>query len=114
MALLLLMASTGPNPDQRLTSNFRRVGGPCLELEQWGMFGWKVIGQTHVLSQTTSGDWQAPTEDPPCNDIDDTQILVRMPLNAPFDEYRICGLADDRGCITFQLVPFFGDGEGGP
>jgi hypothetical protein len=114
VALLLLMASTGPNPDQRLTSNFRRVGGPCLELEQWGMFGWTVVGQTHSLSQVTSGQWQVPMEGPPCTDIQDTQILVRMPATAPFDDYRICGIADDQGCITFQLVPFFGDGGGGP
>lgn len=111
-ALLIVAAMTGPNPDEERTSNFRRLGGPCLQLEQWGLFGWTVIGQTHSLTQTTNGNWQPPSDDPPCQDIDDSLILVRMPLDASLDAYRLCGSADDRACLTFTLVEFEGAGPG--
>lgn len=112
LALLVLLSSTGPNPETELTGNFRRMGGPCLELEQWGLFGWSAIGQTSTLTQATSGDWQEPSADLGCSDVDDSLILVRMPLNAAPDSYRICGLADDRACITFSLVEFESTGPG--
>ena len=108
ISLLILLAFTGPNPDEELTSIFRRMGGPCLELEQWGLFGWVTVGQTHTLTGTTNGEWHPPQPNPPCQDVDDSLVLVRMPLDASPDSYRICGLSDDRACITFDLVRFVG------
>lgn len=112
VALLIVAAMTGPNPDEDRTANFRRLGGPCLQLEQWSLFGWAVIGQTHSLTQATNGNWQPATEDPPCQDLDDSLILVRMPLEASPDAYRLCGVADDRACLTFNLVEFESTGPG--
>jgi hypothetical protein len=111
-ALLVLLASTGPNPEAEFTGSIRRMGGPCLRLEQWGLFGWSTIGQTESLTQAITGEWQTPSEDLECQDIGDSLILVRMPLNAPPDSYQICGLADDRACLTFDLVPFRSDTPG--
>ncbi len=111
-ALFIVAAMTGPNPDEERTANFRRLGGPCLQLEQWGLFGWTVIGQTHSLTQTTNGNWQPPTDVPPCQDLDESLILVRMPLDASPDAYRLCGIADDRACLTFNLVEFESTGPG--
>lgn len=112
VALLVVAAMTGPNPDEERTANFRRLGGPCLQLERWGLFGWTVIGHTHSLTQTTNGNWQPPTDDPPCQDLDDSLILVRMPLDASPDVYRLCGIADDRACFTFHLIEFVSTGLG--
>lgn len=106
VALITVLATTGPNPDIEFTGNIRRQGGPCLRLEQWGLFGWVTIGQTQSMTQTTNGDWREPTDESQCQDVDDSLIMVRMPLNAAPDSYRICGLADDRACITARLVPF--------
>ncbi len=111
-ALLTVVVMTGPNPDEERTANFRRLGGPCLQLEQWSLFGWTVIGQTHSLTQTTNGTWQTPSDDPPCQDLDDSLILVRMPLDASPDAYRLCGIADDRACLTFNLIEFVSTGPG--
>ncbi|CAN5739933.1 hypothetical protein BH23ACT4_BH23ACT4_04020 [soil metagenome] len=111
-ALFVVAAMTGPNPEEERTANFRRLGGPCLQLEQWSLFGWTVIGQTHSLTQTTNGNWQPPTDDPPCQDLDESLILVRMPLDAANDAYRLCGTADDRACLTFNLVEFVSTGPG--
>jgi hypothetical protein len=111
-ALLTVAVMTGPNPDDELTANFRRLGGPCLQLEQWGLFGWTVIGHTHSLTQATNGNWQPPSADPPCQDLDDSLILVRMPLDASPDTYRLCGIDDDRACLTFNLVEFESTGPG--
>ena len=112
LALFVVLSSTGPVTEGELTGNFRRLGGPCLELERWGLFGWDTVGQTHSLTQLTNGNWQPPQADPPCQDVEDQLILVRMPLEAPDDTYRICGLADDRACITFSLVKFESTGPG--
>ncbi|MEX1038598.1 MAG: hypothetical protein WDZ96_07075 [Acidimicrobiia bacterium] len=111
-ALLTVTITTGPDPDEERTANFRRLGGPCLQLERWGLFGWIVIGQTHTLTQTTNGNWQEPQDNPPCQDVDDSLILVRMPLDASPDVYRLCGYEDDRACITFHLVEFESTGPG--
>jgi hypothetical protein len=112
LASLALLVSTGPNPETEFTGNIRRLGGPCLSLEQWGIFGWQTVGQTSVLTQATRGNWQTPSESLGCSDLEDRLILVRMPPDAKPDRYRICGLADDRKCLTLRLVPFESDGPG--
>jgi hypothetical protein len=108
----MLLSLTGPNPQIEFTGNIRRMGGPCLRLEQWGLFGWSLIGQTTTLTEVVAGDWQEPSDGPECNDLDDSLIMVRMPIGAAPDSYRICGRADDRGCLTVELVPFESDGPG--
>lgn len=112
LALVALLASTGPSPETEFTGNIRRLGGPCLTLEQWGLFGWQTIGQTSVLTEATGGNWQAPSDSLGCTDLEDSLILVRMPRDAKPDSYRICGVADDRACMTLRLVPFRSDGPG--
>ena len=111
-ALVLLLASTGPRPADEYSGVVRRLGGPCLELERWDLFGWNVVGQTYTVDDTRTGSWHRPMSDPPCMDLDDREILVRLPLDAPDDVYRLCGLADDRACIEFRKVPF--EGTPGP
>lgn len=112
LALLILLSSTGPNPDTEFTGRVRRLGGPCLTLEQWGLFGWATIGQTTTLTQATTGKWQNLSDGLECNDVDDSLILVRMPIGAKPGVYRICGVADDEACTTLHLVPFESDGPG--
>ncbi len=107
-ALVLLLASTHPRPADRYSGVVRRLGGPCLELERWDLFGWNVVGQTYSIDDTRTGTWHDAVPDPPCQSLDDVQILVRLPLDAPEDIYRMCGLADDRACIEFEKVPFQG------
>lgn len=112
LALLIVLASTGPTGDSEISGNVRRLGKPCLELEQWGLFGWVTIGQTTSVTQLTTGDWQSPVEDPSCPDVAESLFLVRLPIDARPDTYRICGLADDRACLTVELVPFESTGLG--
>lgn len=112
VALLVLLSTTGPNPDETFTGNIRRLGGPCLTLERWGLFGWRTIGQTETVTQTISGDWQEPSDDLGCSDVEDSLILIRMPPDAALDAYRICGVADDRACLTFRLTSFESSGPG--
>ena len=88
------------------------MGGPCLELERWDLFGWNVVGQTHTIDDTRTGTWHRAVADPPCMELTDRQILVRLPPDAPEDVYRLCGLADDRACLEFTKVPF--EGTPGP
>lgn len=112
LALVTVLASTGPRGDVEVSGNVRRLGAPCLQLEQWGLFGWVVVGQTLTITQVTSGNWQEPVEDPPCSDVDESLLLVRLPIHARPDTYRICGLDDDRACLTVDLVPFESPGLG--
>lgn len=112
LALLVLLSSTGPNPETEFSGSIRRMGGPCLILEQWGLFGWATVGQTATMTQATTGKWQTPSDDLGCEDVDDSLILVRMPIGSNPAVYRICGAADDRACLTLQLVPFESDGPG--
>jgi hypothetical protein len=112
VALVAVLASTGPKTEAEISGNVRRFGGPCLQLEQWGLFGWDVIGQTVTVTQVTSGRWQIPVDNPACSDVEESLLLVRMPLDAEPDTYRICGLADDRGCLTVDVVPFESSGLG--
>lgn len=112
LALLIVLASTGPQGDVEISGNIQRLGGPCLQLEQWGLFGWVVIGQTTTVTQLTSGNWQTPVEDPTCPEVTENSFLVRLPIDARPDTYRLCGLADERACITLDLVPFVASGPG--
>lgn len=114
VAAILVLSATGPAGDSEITGNVRRLGGPCLELERWGLLGWRLVGQTGSVTQVTSGDWQPPGSDPSCADVDDSLLLVRMPLDAEPGTYRICGRADDRACLIVDLVPFQATGPGGP
>ncbi len=111
-ALLLLLHSTGPRPSAEHAGTIRRLGGPCLELERWDLFGWNVVGQTFSIEDTRTGTWHKQVEDPPCMELSDREILVRLPVGAPEDIYRLCGLADDRACLEFEKVPF--EGTPGP
>lgn len=111
-AILLVLVSTGPRPSAEHSGTVRRLGGPCLELERWDLFGWNVVGQTYTVEDTRTGTWHRAVEDPPCMELGDRQILVRLPPDAPEDTYRLCGLADDRACIEFRRVPF--EGTPGP
>ena len=112
IALLAVLVSTGPEGEVQISGNVRRFGGPCLQLEQWGLFGWEVVGQTLTVTQVTSGNWQIPVDNPPCSEVDESLLLVRMPLDAKPDTYRICGLADERVCLTVDVVPFEPSGLG--
>lgn len=112
IAIVLVLAATGPRPDLEMNSTIRRMGGPCLQLEQWGLFGWSVIGTTGTMTQATNGDWQAPDAATSCQDVEDGLVLVRLPPDATPDSYRICGTADDEGCLVVRAVPFEGDGPG--
>jgi hypothetical protein len=112
LALVVLLYSTGPNPETEFSGSIRRMGGPCLTLDQWGLFGWTTIGQTASMTQATTGKWQLPSDDLGCDDVDDSLILVRMPIGSRPDAYRICGIADDTACLTLQLVPFESTGPG--
>lgn len=111
-ALFTLLASTGPRPDTEYSGVVRRLGGPCLELERWDLFGWNVVGQTYSVEDTMTGDWHDPVPEPPCAELEDRQILVRLPADAPNGVYRLCGVTDDRECIEFRRVPF--EGSPGP
>lgn len=81
-------------------------------MERWDLFGWNVVGQTYTVDDTRTGTWHPPVENPPCMELADRQILVRLPPDAPSDVYRLCGLADERACIEFRKVPF--EGTPGP
>jgi hypothetical protein len=82
LALVVLLYSTGPNPETEFSGSIRRMGGPCLTLDQWGLFGWTTIGQTASMTQATTGKWQLPSDDLGCDDVDDSLILVRMPIGS--------------------------------
>jgi len=107
-AVLVVLSLTGPRPDTEISGTIRRRGGVCLELERWGLLGWRVVGQTRTVADIQTGTWRDPTEGPPCADVSEALYLVRLPFDAPSGTYRICGLADDRACIEFTRVPFAG------
>lgn len=112
IALVALLSATAPRAEVEMNATIRRMGGPCLQLEQWGLFGWVLVGQTAAMTQATNGDWQPPGDDLECMDVEDRLVLVRLPLDARPDTYRICGLADDRACVTVEAVPFETSGPG--
>ena len=106
VALLVVLATTGPRPETEISGSITRFGGVCLQLERWDLFGWSVIGQTHTVSDTQNGIWHDASDTPPCALVPEQTYLVRMPFEAPNDSYRICGLADEQACVEFRRVPF--------
>lgn len=106
IALAVVLVTTGPRPEIEISGSIGRDGGVCLELERWDLFGWRVVGQTHTLSDTQNGIWREASESPPCAVVVKQTYLVRMPFDAPSDVYRICGLADEQPCLEFSRVPF--------
>lgn len=112
VALLALLAFTGPSADREISGVVQRTGGPCLNLERWGLFGWTSIGNTNSLPQATRGEWDAVDTEAACNDITDSVVLVRMPTDTEPGVYRICGTADALPCLTVRVVPFESDGPG--
>jgi hypothetical protein len=106
VVLIGVMALTGPRPETEMTGLIRRMGGACVQLEQWGLFGWVIVGQSYSVSDILDGDWHTPpSSNPPCEDVPEAAYLVRMPLEAAPDVYRLCGLADDWGCLEFTMIP---------
>jgi hypothetical protein len=84
----------------------------CLELERWTLFSWSVVGQTYTVEDVASGAWHEAVDDPPCVQVSEQNYRIRMPADAPYDVYRLCGLADDQQCLQFKRVPF--EGTPGP
>ena len=114
VALIVLLATTGPQPELEASGPVRRDGGICLQLERWSLFGWRAIGQTHDVEDVTMGFWHEPIDSPPCDSEVPEQIyLVRPPPDAPPGSYRICGIFDDEPCLEFVRVEFV-PGPGGP
>lgn len=101
LAALLLL--TTPTVSLEVTGLVRRIGGVCLQLETWTPFGWKVAGQTHSVEDAQGSVWRDPVDDPNCASVPERQYLVRV-FDQPQGIYRLCGLADDRGCLTFRRV----------
>lgn len=113
-AFLVLMALTGPRPDAEITGILRRAGGACLELEKWGLFGWRSTHQSYSVTDVVNAEWhQPPVDEPPCISVDEATYQIRLPLDSKPGVYRICGLDDERACDEFRLVPFT-PGEPGP
>ena len=106
--LVLLLATTEPNPRLTESGVIRRFGGVCLSLERWDLFGWREIGQTYDVSDALNGDWHSPRSDPPCVVLESRVFQVRPPFDAPPDVYRLCGLADEEPCVEWRKVPFTG------
>lgn len=105
-AAILLMAFTGPSPETQVTSSVTRTGGVCLQLEQWGLFGWVIRGQVYTESDLADSDWHTPaSSNPPCEHAPISEQEVRLPEGAAPDVYRLCGLADDLGCLQFGFTP---------
>lgn len=106
-AVVAVMAFTGPNPETRVsTAVVTRDGGVCLQLEQWGMFGWVIRGQTYTASDVAGGNWHTrASTNPPCESVDPARQEVRLPDAAAPDVYRLCGLADELGCVQFRFTP---------
>jgi len=97
----VLLALTGPRVEEEVVSSVTRPGGVCLQLERWGLFGWRIVGQTHSVSDMQASAWSPPVDDPPCADVEERSYLVRV-FDQPPGIYRLCGLADDNGCLEFR------------
>ena len=101
----IVLASTGPSPTTQSTGTVARMGGVCLQLERWGLFGWDILGQSYSAADLADTTWHSPpVTNPPCEIVEEAEQLVQLPLGAPPDVYRVCGLADERGCLEFELV----------
>lgn len=104
--LISLMSFTGPRPETESSGVITRTGGVCLQLERWGLFGWVIGGQTYSESDITSGNWhRPPSSSPPCEETPEAEHEISLPPDAASDVYRLCGLADERGCLEFILTP---------
>lgn len=101
--LVLLLAITGPLVDEEVDAVVRRTGGVCLELERWTLLGWTTVGQTHSVVDVRRSRWRGAVADPPCAIVIEREYLVRVFAEPP-GIYRLCGLADDNGCIQFRRV----------
>jgi hypothetical protein len=113
VAVILVMAFTGPNPETEVASSVTRNGGVCLQLEQWGLFGWVIRGQIYTESDLAEANWHTPaSSNPPCERAPVAEQEVRLPDDAAPDVYRLCGLADDLGCLQFGFTP--GEAGGAP
>ena len=111
VGVFAVLALTGPRPDIEVSGTIRRAGGVCLELSRWSLLGWSVVGQTRSISDIQDGNWRNPMPDPDCAEIPEREYLVRI-FNQPYGTYRMCGLADDAGCVVFRRVPFTRPGPG--
>lgn len=101
VGFVVLLAMTGPTVEQEVISSVRRSGGVCLELERWTLMGWSVVGQTHTVRDMQSSSWLSPRDDPPCARVPERDYLVRV-FEQPPGVYRLCGLADENGCVQFR------------
>jgi hypothetical protein len=99
--IAVLLALTGPQAEDEVVSSVTRPGGVCLQLERWGLFGWRIVGQTHTVAEMQASAWTEPVEDPPCAVVEERSYLVRV-FDQPPGVYRLCGLADDNACIEFR------------
>ena len=110
VALLVVLASTGPTPPLQFSGALRRSGGVCLTLEKWGLTGWHRIGETRTVADIQNGRWhESPVE--PCADVPRQTYLIRPPFDARNGSYRICG-SDGEPCIEFERIDFVSDGPG--
>lgn len=101
--LAVLLALTAPRVDQEVDAAIRRTGGVCLELERWTLLGWTTVGQTHSVQDMRRSQWRPALADPPCASVPERDYLVRVFAEPP-GIYRLCGLADDNGCLRFRRV----------
>ncbi len=101
VGFVTFLAITGPTVDQEVVSSVRRSGGVCLELERWTLMGWAVVGQTHSVRDMQSSTWQPAVDEPPCARVPERAYLVRV-FEQPPGTYRLCGLADENGCVQFR------------
>jgi hypothetical protein len=105
IVLIAVMATTGPRPDIETTGPIQRAGGVCLQLEEWGMFGWVIVGQTYTRTDLEEADWHTPpVGNPTCASVATAEYTIRMPAGAGPDVYRVCGLDGDRGCTEFRMA----------
>lgn len=101
--LAVFLAVTAPRVDQEVDATLRRTGGVCLELERWTLLGWTTVGQTHSVEDMRRSVWRPVVPDPPCALVPERDYLVRVFAEPP-GIYRLCGLADDKGCVQFRRV----------
>ena len=105
LVLTVIMTFTGPDPQVEATGEITRVGGVCLQMEQWGMFGWVIVGQTYSEQDIARAEWRTPpSSNPPCENTPEVEQRINLPADAVPDVYRICGLADELECLTFTLA----------
>lgn len=105
IVLIAVMSFTGPRPQAESRGEIARVGGACLQLEQWGLFGWVIVGQTYSELDVAGAEWRSPpSSNPPCDDAPEAEYTVRLPADAVPDVYRVCGLDDEGECLQFRLV----------